>query len=286
MNRQAFLLHAALAVLAAGMLAGCAPGAGRRGVTVKGSDTMVILGQRWAEAYMAAHPGTVIQVTGGGTGTGFAALINGTTEICQASRSIKEAEQEQLQAKFGRRAVEVLVARDGLAVYVNEKNPVASLTLEQLRALYQGRVRNWKDVGGPDAPVLLYGRENSSGTYAYFKEHVLENGDFAAEMQPLPGTAAVVNAVLSDPNGVGFGGDAYARGVRLVPLRAGAGADPVLPTIAAIDDGTYPLARGLFFYLRDEPAGAAKEFVDFCLGPEGQKLVAEVGYFPLARGAN
>jgi len=272
----------ALALVAALTLTQCAPGERRRPVTVKGSDTMVILGQRWAEAFMAAHPGVVVQVTGGGTGTGIAALLNGTTEICQASRPIKEAEQEELQQKFGARATEILVARDGLAVYVHADNPLESLTIGQLRDLYQGRVANWKQVGGPDRPVILYGRENSSGTYAYFKEHVLEGGDFASAMQPLPGTAAVVNAVSKDANGVGFGGDAYAKGVRIVPLRGDASAAPVAPTAATIDDGSYPLARGLFFYLRRAPEGDAKAFVDFCLGEAGQKLVTEVGYFPLA----
>jgi len=274
-----------LALALAATLAGCAPQSQHRPVTVKGSDTMVILGQRWAEAFMAASPGAIVQVTGGGSGTGLAALINGTTDICQASRPIKESEQEQLQARFGARATEITVARDGLAVYVNEGNPIESLTLAQLKDLYQGRVSNWKQVGGPDRPVILYGRENSSGTYAYFKEHVLANGDFASAMQPLPGTAAVVNAVAKDANGVGFGGDAYAKGVRIVPLRADADAPAILPTAESIDDGRYPLARGLFFYLRRPPEGDEKAFVDYCLGEAGQRLVAEVGYFPLARPA-
>ncbi len=275
----------ALALVAALTLTQCAPGERRRPVTVKGSDTMVILGQRWAESFMAANPGVVIQVTGGGTGTGIAALLNGTTEICQASRPIKEAEQEELQQKFGARATEILVARDGLAVYVHADNPIEALTIEQLRDLYQGRIANWKQVGGPDRPVILYGRENSSGTYAYFKEHVLDGGDFASAMQPLPGTAAVVNAVSKDANGVGFGGDAYAKGVRIVPLRKDAAAAPVAPSAATIDDGSYALARGLYFYLRRAPEGDAKAFVDFCLGEAGQKLVTEVGYFPLAARA-
>jgi phosphate transport system substrate-binding protein len=279
------LLTFALALAVAAGLSQCAPSEQRRAVTVKGSDTMVILGQRWAEAFMASNPGTIIQVTGGGSGTGFAALINGTTDICQASRPIKEAEQEQLQQKFGARAEEIVVARDGLAVYVNADNPVEALTLAQVKDLYQGRVTNWKQVGGPDRPVILYGRENSSGTYAYFKEHVLEEGDFASTMQPLPGTAAVVNAVAKDANGVGFGGDAYAKAVRVVPLRPDAGAPAVSPTVETIDDGSYPLARGLFFYLRRAPEGNAKAFVDYCLGAAGQDLVTEVGYFPLRKAA-
>jgi len=284
MTRQT-LFTFALALAAALGLSQCSARTQHRAVTVKGSDTMVILGQRWAEAFMAANPSAIIQVTGGGTGTGLAALINGTTDICQASRPIKKAEQAQIEKAYGARAVEILVARDGLAAYVHAGNPVESLTLAQLRDLYQGRVRNWKEVGGPDRPVILYGRENSSGTYAYFKEHVLENGDFASTMQPLPGTAAVVNAVAADVNGVGFGGDAYAKGVRVVPLRKDAGAAAIAPTPETIDDGSYPLARGLFFYLRRAPEGGAKAFVDFCLGEAGQKLVTDVGYFPLAKPA-
>ena len=283
MNVRRILLVALAAVAAIGV-AQCAPRSGRRAVTVKGSDTMVILGQRWAEAFMAAHPGTVVQVTGGGSGTGIAALINGTTDVCQASRSIKEQEQEQLQAKFGRRAVEIIVARDGLAVYVNQKNSIESLTLEQLRAIYQGRMGNWKDVGGPDAPVILYGRENSSGTYACSRSTCSRAG-ISRPRCSRSGTAAVVNAVVSDERAWVSAATPMRRVSACVPLRAGAGAAAVLPTVATIDDGSYPLARGLFFYLRGEPEGPAKEFVDFCLGAEGQELVSEVGYFPLAGAA-
>ena len=280
-----FALYAIL-LTSALVLARCAQKTDARPVTVKGSDTMVILVQRWAEQYMGSHPGAVVQVTGGGSGTGIAALINGTTDICQSSRPMKDAEKAQMKAKFGREPDEILVARDGLAVYVNEASPLSEITLAQVRAIYQGEALNWKAFGGPDAPILLYSRENNSGTYAYFKEHVLDGGDFSPRAQTLPGTAAVVNAVSKDVNGIGYGGDAYAKGVKLLALKKDDATPAVLPSDASIHDGTYPLSRGLFFYLRGAPTAEAKAFIDHCLSVEGQKLVTEVGYFPIAKEAH
>jgi phosphate transport system substrate-binding protein len=270
----------AAAAMVAGALAGCG---GQRAapVTIKGSDTMVILGQRWAEAYMGAHPGAVVQVTGGGSGTGIAALINGTTDICQSSRPIKEAEQKQLEERYGAPPHEIVVARDGLSVYVAEGNPVKELTLAQIKDIYTGRIRNWREVGGRPAPITLYGRENNSGTYVYFKDEVLGGEDFAAAVQTLPGTAAVVNAVAQDPAGIGYGGAAYARGVREAAVKKDADSPAVLPSEATVRDGSYPISRGLFYYTRQAPDGAVKEFIDYALSPEGQKLVTQVGYFPV-----
>lgn len=277
--RRAVPAAAALA-LAALALAGCGS-AREQALTIKGSDTMVILGQRWAEAYMEAHPGRVVQVTGGGSGTGLAALINGTTDICQSSRPIKDEENDQLRARYGERAHEILVARDGLSIYVHESNPVKELSIAQLRGVYDGSVKNWKELGGPDAPITLYGRENSSGTYAYFKEHVLEKQDFAAAVQTLPGTAAVVNAVSQEPRGIGYGGAAYAKGVREVAVKRDDASPAILPSRETVLDGSYPISRGLFYYTRRAPQGAVKEFVDYALSEEGQKLVIAVGYFPI-----
>jgi len=258
-----------------------APALAGRPITVKGSDTMVILGQRWAENYMNANKGQVIMVTGGGSGTGIAALINGTTEICQASRPMKQSEKLKLRDRYQTMGVEIPVARDGLTVYVSEANPVKQLTVEQLKGIYLGTITNWKDVGGADATIILYGRENSSGTYGFFKEHVLENRDFSARVQTLPGTAAVVNAVSKDANGIGYGGAAYAKGVREVGIQKDAKSPAVMPTAAAVRDNSYPLSRFLFFYLRKPPQGDTKKFVDWVLSAEGQKLASEVGYFPL-----
>lgn len=257
------------------------PALAARPITIKGSDTMVILGQRWAEQYMNANPGQIIQVTGGGSGTGIAALINGTTDICQSSRPMKPDEKLKLRDRYQTTGVEIAVAKDGLSVYLHETNPVKELTLAQLRAIYMGAVTNWKQVGGRDATIVLYGRENSSGTYVFFKDNVLGGRDFDARCQTLPGTAAVVNAVSKDPNGIGYGGAAYAKGVRDCALRRDAKAPAIMPTSATVKDGSYPLWRYLYFYVRRKPEGDAKRFTDWILSPAGQKLAADVGYYPL-----
>src|SRR5688572_32917571 len=149
-------------------------------ITVKGSDTLVILAQKWAEVYMGKNPGTKIQVTGGGSGIGFAALQNKTTDLANASRKIKAKEIEACVKAFGKRPTEYKVALDGLSVYLHESNPVKQLSLEQLRNIFTGKIRNWKEVGGADGPITIYSRENSSGTYEFFKENVLQGSDFAA----------------------------------------------------------------------------------------------------------
>ncbi|MBK7709622.1 MAG: substrate-binding domain-containing protein [Bacteroidales bacterium] len=188
-------------------------------ITVKGSDTMVILAQKWAELYMKSNPSTVIQVTGGGSGVGITALINGTTDICNASRP------------------------------------------------------------GNDAEIRLYGRENSSGTYTYFHDEVV-NGDYAASVQTLPGTAAVVNAVKKDVNGIGYGGAAYAQGVKHAKVKKDDKSPAILPTPESIGKGEYPITRFLYMYLRNRPTGDTKKYVDWILSAEGQMIVTEVGYFP------
>jgi phosphate transport system substrate-binding protein len=164
---------------------------------------------------------------------------------------------------------------------VHESNPLKQLTLAQLRDVYLGLTTNWKQLGGADTPIVLYGRENSSGTYVYFKDHVLGGKDFSARCQTLPGTAAVVNAVSKDPRGIGYGGAAYAKGVREVGIQATAGSPAVLPNEATVRDGSYPISRDLYFYLRKKPAGDAKKFVDWALSAEGQGIVTKVGYFPV-----
>jgi len=259
-------------ILAAALFAPALALAGN--TTVKGSDTMVVLAQRWAEAWMKQQPSKKVQVTGGGSGTGIAALINGTTDVATVSRTMKADEKAKLEAR-GATPVETAVARDGVAVYVNSANPVESLTVEQLRGIYLGDVTNWKQVGGKDAPIVIYSRENSSGTYVFVKEHVLKGEDFAPQAQTLPGTAAVVNAVSKEKNGIGYGGGAYARGVK--ELRV----DGIAPTKEAVLSGKYPLSRPLFVYTKGAPAGEVKEFIDFCLSAAGQKIVSEVGYFPV-----
>ena len=274
-------LALAAALVGSLVAGGAAKAADEAPITVKGSDTMVILGQRWAEEYMAKHKGTTIQVTGGGSGTGISALINGTTDICEASRSMKDAEKKQLAEKAGAPPIETVVAKDGLSVYVNDSNPLNELTMAQLKAIFTGKVTSWKEVGGPDAKIIPYSRENSSGTYVFFKEHVLENADYTPRAQAMPGTAAVVNAVAKEKFGIGYGGAAYAKGIKVLKIKKDDKAAGILPADKTIKDGTYPLSRPLFFYTRSKPSGEIKGFVDWVLGAEGQGIVTKVGYFPI-----
>ncbi|MFQ5663419.1 MAG: PstS family phosphate ABC transporter substrate-binding protein [Terriglobia bacterium] len=254
----------------------------QRNITVKGSDTLVILGQRWAEVYMKYNPGVTIQVTGGGSGTGIAALINATTDIAEASRPMKERELAALKQKRGKQALELPVAVDGLAVYLNQENPVKELSLAQLKAIYTGAVKNWADLGGRDQRIILYGRENNSGTYVYFKEHVLEKADYHPSMQTLPGTAAVIHAVANDPRGIGYGGIAYASGVKAIRVKKDAISSGVEPTMENVLAGHYPISRYLYWYFAGAPTGELKEFARWVVSQEGQEVVEKVGYYPLS----
>jgi phosphate transport system substrate-binding protein len=254
-----------------------------KAITIKGSDTMVLLGQRWAEVYMKKNPASRIQVTGGGSGTGIAALINGTTDICEASRPMKDKEKEDVKAKRGADVVEVPVAVDGLAIYLNTANAIKELSLEQLKGIYTGKITDWKDVGGKAGKIIAYGRENNSGTYAYFKEHVLANADFDPSIQTLPGTSAVTNAVAKDPKSIGYGGIAYAKGIRHAMVKKDDNSPPIEPSMENVLSGKYPISRYLYWYFAGEPTGEMKKLEDWVLGPEGQKLVQEVGYYPLPK---
>lgn len=251
-------------------------------LSVKGSDTMVILTQRLAEEYMKANQGAVVQVNGGGSGTGIAALVNGTTDLAQASRPMKDEERASVEKQRGAKVVETAVAIDALSVFVNAKNTVKELTMAQLSDIYTGKVKNWSEVGGANAPIILYGRESSSGTYDYFKEHVLSKKDFATNVQALQGTAAIINAVAKDPNGLGYGGIAYEQYVRAIGIKKDAASAAIAPSEATVADGTYPLSRKLFLYSLENSPERVTKFVQYCLTPEAQKLVSTVGYFPMS----
>lgn len=284
MNRKAAVLITSLTLaLVISACGGSETGSGPKVVTIKGSDTMVILGQRWAETYMGLHPNARIQVTGGGSGTGIAALINGGTDICEASRPMKDKEKEQARARHGQEVKEIPVALDGIAIYVHQSSPIQVLSQSQLKGIYTGRITNWRDVGGKDEKIVAYSRENNSGTYVFFKEHVLSNEDFAREVQTLPGTAAVVNAVSKDPASIGYGGIAYASGIRAVPVKRDENSEAVAASLQTVQGGQYPLSRNLFFYTIGEPQGEEKAFIDWVLGTEGQKICEAVGYYPLVR---
>lgn len=250
-------------------------------ISIKGSDTMVIMNARLAEAFMTANPDTQIQVTGGGSGVGIAALINGTTDIAASSRPIKTSETDKLKQRFATTGFAVPIARDGLSVYLNDQNPVKELTLAQLRGIYTGAITNWKQVGGKDAQIILYSRENSSGTYTYFKDNVLMGKDYAPRAQTLQGTAAVVNAVAKDANGIGYGGAAYAKGIKFAAVKKDDKSPAVLPSLETVRSGQYPISRYLYLYTRVKPAKEMKAFLDWALGPQGQEIVTKVGYFPV-----
>lgn len=250
-------------------------------ITVKGSDTMVQLCQRWAEKYMKQNSSVRIQVTGGGSGTGISALINGTTDICAASRPMKDGEKVKLRERYGSTGIEIRTAKDGLSVYLNDANPVKELSFSQIKGIYTGTITNWKQVGGKDADIILYGRENSSGTYVFFKDNVLLGQDFASTTQTLPGTAAVVNAVKRDVNGIGYGGAGYAKGIKECAVRKGESGTAYLPTAENVANGSYPITRFLYFYLRQKPDGDLKEFIKWVVGSEGQQIVTNEGFFPV-----
>jgi len=275
MMKNLVIITVALAMLFGLAIAGSA-------ITIKGSDTLVRLGQRWAEEYMKLNKGSVIQVSGGGSGTGIAALLNGTTDICEASRDMKEKEYK-LAKKAGIEPYRISVALDGIAVYLHQENTVKEFTLAQLKDIYTGVITNWKDVGGPDTRIILYSRENNSGTYAFFKEHVLDKEDYTDKTQTLPGTAAVVNAVSKDKNGIGYGGIAWAKGVKYANVKKDKKSPAVEPTVANVSDGSYPISRDLYWFFNGKPTGELKKLVNWALSPAGQKISEEIGYVPLSK---
>ncbi len=263
---------------------GLAASAAADPITVKGSDTMVILAQKWAETYMGANKDVKIQVTGGGTGTGFAALQNQTTDLCNASRKAKAAEIGNCVKAFSKRPTEYKVALDGLSVYVSADNAVKELSVAQVSDIFAGKIKNWKDVGGADAPITVYSRENSSGTYEFFKEHVLKGADFAAKAQTMPGTAAVLQAVAKDKLGIGYGGAAYGAGAKHLSIKKDDASPAIEPTEENVVSGKYPIWRHLFIYVN--PAldkGDIAKYLNWIRSDEGQKVVKDVGYFPLPK---
>ena len=270
-------------LVAAAILAAVIPA--RAGdITVKGSDTLVILAQKWAEVYTNKHPETKIRVTGGGSGIGIAALQDKTTDLCDASRVLKTEEIANCIATFRKRPTEYKVALDGLSIYVNLDNPLKEITLEQIELVFTGKIRNWKELGGNDAPITVYNRENSSGTYEFFKEHILEGADFVATAQTMPGTKLLLQAVARDKGGIGYGGAAYGVGAKALHVSKVEGSPAIAPTEENVVNGKYPISRYLYVYLN--PAidkGEIAAYLNWIRSDEGQKIVKEVGYFPLPK---
>lgn len=264
-------------------------------ITVKGSDTMVNLSQKWAEEYMKLHPEVAIQVTGGGSGTGVAALLNKTTDLANSSRDLKSDELETAKSK-GVTPVIYKVALDGIAVIVNPESKVDSLTIQQVSGIFSGKIKNWKEVGGTNLPITLYGRENSSGTYEFFKDHVLGKGkdgkqvDYSPSTQVLQGTAALGEAVARDKKGIGYGGVGYfaeRTDVKILHIKKDKDSPGILPSenkkvnYEAIWSGDYSISRYLYCFTNGEATGKVKDFMDFIISPEGQKVVETMEYIPL-----
>ncbi len=251
-------------------------------ITIKGSDTMVALAQKWAEIYSSKHAEVKIQVTGGGSGVGLAALQNKQTDLANVSRRIKASEIEGCIRNFRARPREYAVALDGINIFVNADNPIEQLSFDELAAIFTGKIRNWKEVGGSDMGIVLYSRENSSGTYEIFRDEVLNNRDFAPSAQTLQGTSQIVSAVSKDVKGIGYGGAGYGRGVKHLKISRIKGSEPIEPTEENVLSGKYPISRNLYVYLnpaidKDE----VKAYLNWVRSDEGQDVVKEMGYFPL-----
>jgi phosphate transport system substrate-binding protein len=264
----------------------------RKMMQIKGSDTLVNLVQVLSEAYMTKNPRSPIAVLGGGSGTGIAALINGTCDVANHSRPMKEKEVTMAKDN-GVAPTTFVIAVDGLSVIVNEKNAVSKLTMDQIGAMFRGEIKNWKEVGGPDKGISLYGRQSNSGTFVFFQEHVLGNQNYSADMKRMNGNAQIVEGVTADQLGIGYVGVGYVvdaqgnvkEGIKILKVSKDASSDAYSPlNKAAVDSRDYPIARGLFQSTAGIPEGAVLDFLKFELSPEGQKIVEDEGFFPIGPG--
>lgn len=250
----------------------------------KGSDTLLVLAQNWAEKYMVAHKNVQIVVSGGGSGTGISALINKQTDIADASREIKQSEIESAKQN-GVNPIEWKVALDGISIIVNKANTIRELDIPKLRGIYNGSFTNWSQVGGANAPIVTYGRQSTSGTYVYFQEEILGNKDYRKDMNQLAGNAEIVNAVINDPNGIGYVGVAYAEArkteLTIVSMKKTATSTAYQPTSENILNRNYPIARYLYVYTNGVPKGAIKEYIAYMIGTDGQNVVDDVGFIKL-----
>jgi len=270
------------------MLLACAAcqRSGQNTIQVKGSDTMVNLGQAWAEKYMAEHAGEFVAVTGGGSGTGFSSLVSGTCDCAMSSRNIKDKEIA-LANKRGVYPYEIVVALDGLAVVVNPKNPVDRLTMDQLAGIFSGKLSNWKEVGGTDERIVVLSREVNSGTHVYFKEHVLRKNDKKSKEEFSPGalmlssSQAIADEVAGNSAAIGYYGMGYISDKhKPVSIAKDTESPYVAPTIENVIGGSYPISRPLLMYTNGPPQGLIKKFIDFALSAEGQKIVRATDFVP------
>jgi phosphate transport system substrate-binding protein len=261
------------------------PVAAQRGgsLVIKGSDTMVNLSQAWAEAYMKSHPGASISVTGGGSGVGIAAFLNGTCDIANASRPMSQREIDQ--AKQRNMVPKATTgALDGLAIAVNSSNSLDSITMPDLASIFTGKTTDWGKIGGRPGRIVVLSRESNSGTHVFFKEHVLNNAQYAASALFLPSTKAIQQELSNNQAAIGYGGEAYFKNkpnVKILPVATKKGAPAIYPSNENVSSHKYPISRGLFMYTAGAPKGLAADFIKFCLSPEGQQIVSQIGYVPL-----
>ena len=254
----------------------------------KGSDTIVNLALAWAEWYQSEYPDVRISVTGGGSGTGIAALINGTVDIANASRQIKSEEISEAQSN-GVDPVEFVIARDAIAVIVNSENPVNELTLQQISDIYSGKISNWSEVGGDDRPIVRLSRETNSGTHVYFLETVLRLGEkdndtlFSRDTLLLPSSEGIIAEVRQNPNAIGYDGLGYVPSdLKMIAIAKEQGGEYVLPSVESVNDATYPIARDLYMYTAGEPSGTVKIYLDWIINSdEAQGIVKELGFVPI-----
>lgn len=245
---------------------------------IKGSDTLLPLSEKAAQVFMKSNSRAKVTVTGGGSGVGFSALIEGTTDIAQASRKIKFSERQKLQ-ESGTNVKEVIVADDALAVIVNPDNKVSKLTHEQLEGIFTGKIKNWKELGGEDMKIIPYSRETSSGTYEFFKEHVLKNKNYMSGIMSLPATGSIIQSVSQTKGAIAYVGLAYLnKSVSAISVSFNAGKSFTAPTVGNAKDKSYPIVRPLYYYYDVKSEAKVKPFIDFMLSPAGQKIVEEVGY--------
>jgi phosphate transport system substrate-binding protein len=287
----AFALAMLLSVVACQARTGSGGGSGQGALSIenKGSDTMVNLALAWTEAYAVARPDVQVSVTGGGSGTGIASLINGTVDLANASRAVS-AEELAASKAAGFEPVQTTVALDAIAVVVHPSNPVGKLTIPQLSDIYTGRLRNWRQVGGDDRPIVLLSRESNSGTYQYFLEHVIrlgrsDNKDlFSPDALLMPSSEGIGNEVRQNPNAIGYDGLGYVtKEEKTVSVAVGAAGPFVAASADTVIDGTYPIARPLYMITRGQPSGVIAEYVQWILGPEGQDIVRQLGFVPLLK---
>jgi phosphate transport system substrate-binding protein len=255
----------------------------------KGSDTIVNLALAWAEKYQSEHPDVRISVTGGGSGTGIASLINGTVGIANASRSIKDEEITEAKSK-GVNPVEHIIARDAIAVIVNPENPVSKLTLQQISDIYSGKITNWTEVGGEDRPIVKLSRETNSGTHVYFLETVLRLGSkedktlFSMDTLLLPSSEGIISEVRDNPNAIGYDGLGYVPDdLKMIAIAKENRGAYVLPSIETVNDKSYAIARDLYMYTDGEPTGLIKDYLEWILSAEAQEIVAELGFVPVLK---